>query len=184
MAVPVRVWVTGVNQAETLISVELGKIQTKAVERLIGGAAFVAELAATNLAEHNYTGRAASAVRADFIERKAAPGFSLPHPLLFSVQVGIPHNRVPEFFVGATFERGWKSKNGKQPPVEPLAMWAIARGLADTPSQAKRVGFIIAQNIAKRGYSFGTDKWLTNAWEMAEPMLGPLIGTGFTWRKK
>lgn len=86
-------------------------------------------------------------------------------PKLVTITVGIDHNNVPPFFVGSTFEHGWHSDAGLQPPTQPLAEWALKRGLASTAREAAHIGFIIARNIGQRGYEFGEHHWLSDAWE-------------------
>ncbi len=86
-------------------------------------------------------------------------------PKIITITVGIDQADKPAFFVGSTFEHGWQSDAGKQPPVKPLAEWAMRRGIADSKS-ARSVGFMIAKTIGQKGYSFGEHHWLSDAWEL------------------
>lgn len=126
--------------------------QMAGLQGLLHVARQVQAKARSNMATHHYSGRAEKAVTVwtsvkslDYVQAK----------------VGIRGNTfAPE---GKTFEVGWRSQRGLQPPTQPLADWALRRGLAKTAAQAHRIGFAIARNMGQRGYSFGEFHWLSDA---------------------
>lgn len=90
-------------------------------------------------------------------------------PALITVTVGIhPPAFAPE---GATFEKGWRSKKGKQPPTEPIALWVLSRGITGDAKEAKHIAFVVARNMKNKGYSFGEYHWLRDAWASEAPMV-------------
>jgi hypothetical protein len=97
--------------------------------------------------------------------------FSAVIPKFVTFTVGIDHSDVPPFFVGSTFEHGWVSSSGKQPPTEPLAEWALSRGIASSAKDAEHIGFAIARKIGRDGYKFGTFPWLSEAFNMNKDAL-------------
>lgn len=167
---PVDIHIVGMNEAMAAMSLEAGKQIAVASGKMVEAAHLIKEIAAANLEEHNFTGRTANAVEV-IGPSVAAEGAVLAFPTRVTVAVGIRHTNVPPFFVGATFENGWGSDTGKMPPIEPLARWAIARGIADTPAQARSLAFVIARKQAERGYTFGTFKWLSSAYAVVQPMI-------------
>lgn len=139
---------------ETILGVRA--IVQGAEDRALKGALRVAHdiqsRARSNMATHHYTGRAEEAVTV----------WTGINPIGgVRVHVGIRGNTfAPE---GKTFEVGWRSKRGLQPPTAPLAEWVMRRGIASTPAKAKSVGFAIARSMKRKGYSFGEFHWLSDA---------------------
>lgn len=125
-------------------------------ERALQGALAVAReirtKARANMATHRYDKRAENAVT---IWTGVSPFGGV------RVHVGIRGNTfAPE---GKTFEVGWHSQRGLQPPTAPLAEWAMRRGIAGSPAKAKSLGFVIARSMKHHGYSFGEFHWLSDA---------------------
>lgn len=163
---PISIYVTGVNKAMMALAIANAELQVRGIAGMYAGAKLVQKQAKTNLNQHRWHGTTASKVVISGPPRMLGELGGAPYALggWISFTVGIPHEQWPAFAVGATFEHGWHSKRGKQPPTAPLAKWAVSRGLVRPGQSAKQVGFIIARTIKKRGYSFGEHHWLRDAW--------------------
>lgn len=170
VGLPVDIHIVGINEALAAMSLEAGAQIAVATAKMTEGAHAIKEIAAANLSEHSFTGRAADAVEV-FGPAIAKEGYALAFPTRVTVSVGIKHTNVPPFFVGATFENGWQSDTGKIPPIEPIARWVIARGIADTPAKGRSIAFAIARRQGEKGYTFGTFKWLSSAYAAVVPIL-------------
>jgi hypothetical protein len=122
-------------------------------------AAKIQRRAKANASFHHYHGR---------LEDNIEWWQSFRSPTYVRYSVGIRGGKfVPE---GKTFEVGWRSKKNLQPPTAPLAEWALAKGLADTPAKARSIGFLIAKRIGEKpGYSFGEFHWLKDAFDAETP---------------
>lgn len=123
-----------------------------AVQGLLKVARDIQARARSNMGTHHYDGRA---------EKATTVWTSVKSPNYVQVKVGIRGNTfAPE---GRTFEVGWHSRKGLQPPTAPLAEWALRRGLASDARQAHRIGFAIARRMKAVGYSFDEFHWLSDA---------------------
>lgn len=155
-----------------LVSVEVGDVrptirsieatllggQVAALQGLLKVARDIQSRARSNMATRHYDGRA---------EKAVTVWTSVKSSDYVQVKVGIRGNTfAPE---GKTFEVGWRSAKGLQPPTQPLADWALRRGLASDERSAKRIGFAIARKMKTEGYSFGEFHWLTDAAEAERP---------------
>lgn len=152
VAPTVSVTVGDVRPTIQFVEAEIASGAARATQGLLRVAREIQARARANMATHHYDGRA---------ERATTVWTAVRSPMYVSVKVGIRGNTfAPE---GKTFEVGWHSSRGLQPPTAPLAEWAIRRGIAHSPSQARSIGYAIARAQGRRGYSFGEFHWLTDA---------------------
>lgn len=144
--------VVGVRETVAGLQAAVVRVGARASGGLLVGAELVRERAKANIRRRHYMSRA---------ERETTVGVPKVAPVYVDVLVGIqPGEFVPE---GRTFEFGWHSRSGKQPPIDALAAWAIRRGLAHDADAARGVGFKIARNMKAHGYAFGEMHWLRDA---------------------
>lgn len=161
---PVQILVHDYKPVIRSVAMELDSRVTGALTGLANVAAKIQRRAKANAAQHHYRGR---------LEDNIEWWESFRSKTYVRYSVGIKGKKfVPE---GKTFEVGWRSKKGLQPPTAPFAEWAIAKGLADTPAKARSVGYILATRFAERarregsGYSFGEFHWLRDAFDAESP---------------
>lgn len=155
---------TGLRATITELHVVVGTTLAKAAIGLETAGRLVRDRARANMSSHHYMGRA---------ERETKVSAPVFEPTRIMVSTGIhTGDFAPE---GKTFEFNWKSKRGLQPPTDPIAEWAIRRGIAN-PKNAKQIGFAIARAQAKRGYSFGEIHWLDDAARASAPEIVGVIG--------
>lgn len=57
---------------------------------------------------------------------------------------------------------------GKQPPIEPIQLWVVRKGIAP-PDEARGVAYVIARAIGKRGTKGA--KMLQKGWRRAKPRI-------------
>lgn len=159
--------VTSSSIRETLVSLaaELTASADGALAGLLAEARRIQQRAKTNVRPYHYEGRLEDAIQVR-VSIKNTSSF-------VRVTVGI-HGRTfaPE---GATFERGWHSEKGLMPPSEPIAFWAMRRGLAKDQKEADRLGFVIARAQGRRGYSFDRRPWLSSAFEAERASVEPTV---------
>lgn len=152
---------------DTLYSLTAGVtgMTTRAADGLLNVAYNIQRRAQANVRPFRYQGRLHDAIKVK-TSRHTTPNF-------IRVTVGI-HARdfAPE---GATFERGWHSEKGLMPPSEPIAFWAMRRGLAKDQKEADRLGFVIARAQGRRGYSFDRRPWLSSAFEAERASVEPTV---------
>jgi hypothetical protein len=159
--------VVGLRGTITALDVGVAATVAKAVAGLEAGARIIQVRARANVAGRRYHGRLDASITV------GAPDLSVPG----TVRVGVgvqPGVWAPE---GRTFEFGWHSKSGKRPPVKPLMLWAMERGLASDERTAKKIAFVVARNIGDRGYSFGQSHWLDNAARDTLPAVAATVRT-------
>ena len=127
-------------------------LRRRADEGLLTGAAIIRDAAKDNVETHHFHGTAADATEVGRLELGDE---------IDTVDVGVldlsnaPHARALEY--------GWKSETGMQPPVEPIAEWALERGIVDDDKSARSFGFAVARKIATEGFSFDKLSWLGDA---------------------
>lgn len=152
MVAPI-ITISGVRPTIVALEAEIFGMKARAFAGLMAVAKQVQATARGNMAQRHYEGRAEKATTIEVKE------FS---PVFSRITVGIHGSTfAPE---GKTFEVGWRSERNLQPPVAPLAEWAIRRGLASNERDANRLAFVIARAQGKHGYSFGEFHWLSDAW--------------------
>ena len=156
---PVKVLVHDYKPVIRSVALELDARMTGALTGMANVAAKISRRAKANAAFHHYSGR---------LEKNIEWWESFRSPTYVRYSVGIRGRKfVPE---GKTFEVGWRSKKGLRPPTAPLAEWALAKGFASTPNEARRVGYMIAKKIGERpGYEFGEFHWLKDAFDAEMP---------------
>ena len=151
--------VTGLRGTIAGLNLAVATTVAKGTAALEAGARIIQVKARANMATHHYTGRAESATQVSVPVVDAAQ--------TVHVKVGIlPGTWAPE---GNTFEFGWHSKKGKQPPNAPIAEWLMRRGIVSNDSEAKRVAFVVGRKMKEDGYSFGTYRWLDQAAQESMP---------------
>ena len=67
---------------------------------------------------------------------------------------------------------------GKMPPVAPLVKWALSKGLAKDQTQAERIGYLVARNIAREGsldHQLGGKNIFSEAILAARPKIDTVI---------
>jgi len=156
---PVKVLVHDYKPVIRSVALELDARMTGALTGMANVAAKISRRAKANAAFHHYSGR---------LEKNIEWWESFRSPTYVRYSVGIRGRKfVPE---GKTFEVGWRSKKGLQPPTAPLAEWALAKGFASTPAEARSIGYMIAKKIGERpGYEFGEFHWLRDAFAAESP---------------
>jgi hypothetical protein len=166
---PMAMTLTGLRGTITELNVAVALSSARAAAGLEAGARVIQAKARQNMSSHHYRGRAEAATTVS--PPVITPGW-------VDVKVGIQKGTwAPE---GRTFEFGWHSKKGKQPPVKPLAEWALSRGIVGTEREAKSFGFVVARSMKKRGYSFGEFHWLEDAGRDSIPAVVAAVRTAST----
>lgn len=157
--VPVEILIRDYKPVIKSLAMELDSRVIGVQGSLVNVAAKIQRLAKANAAKRHDLGR---------LEENIEWWQSFESPTYIRYSVGIkPGKFVPE---GATFEKGWFSKQGKQPPTAPIAEWALRRGLTSKVSSANAIGFIIAKRQGERpGYTFGQFHWLKDAFDAEAP---------------
>lgn len=161
----IDVIMTGLRETITALTVEVAAVTTRATAGLEAGARIIQAKARENISGHRYEGR---------VEAKTTVGRPIVYPpALVDVTVGV-HGRdfAPE---GKTFEFGWRSKKGLQPPVAPLAEWVMRRGITTNEQAARGIAFAIARKMGRSGYSFGEDHWLDDAAIVEGPLIAATV---------
>lgn len=166
------VTVSGVRPTIVALTAEVQSRSARATAALVAGGNLIKGKAQANIAPYRYAGRLSAATTVQVHVKSQT---------FVSVTVGV-HGRTfaPE---GRTFEVGWRSSWGYQPPTDALTPWVMARGLASGEKEAKRVAFVVARAMGARGrrrpkaggYSFGQRHWLTDAWRDMQPVVEALV---------
>ena len=155
---------TGVREVVVALDLEGMRTIARATAGLLAGGKIVEGLAKANLAGHKDTGRAVAAIQTfgPSVKGPTVGGGSVSVVPHVWVGVGIPHTSAA--YPGAyTFEFGWHSGKGKQPPIAPIMAWAMRRGISSDEEGARQAAFAIARSIGKEGYTFGESHWLDDA---------------------
>lgn len=158
----IAVRVEGVRETIVALHADLEDINARALQGLLESGRRVRDQAKANVQPYNYNRRLHDNIRV---------WTSIVSPTFISVNVGLRGNTfAPE---GKTFEIGWHSKKGLQPPVEPFTEWVIRRGIEKDPKKAKHVAYVMARaqggnGDREEGYSFGERHWLSDAWALEQ----------------
>ena len=167
--------VVGLDNVQRNLALQLGPLMLEKVAAGLERGGFAVQAAArANLAPHHYHGTA---------EQQTTVSPPLITAGNVTVTVGIHGGLAPE---GRPLEFGWASAAGKQPPTKAIAEWLTskpglipsanvsrnARGFVRrkgtiaaiaSESAVRGMAFVIARNIKRRGYSFGSLHWLDGA---------------------
>lgn len=155
MVAPVQVRLLDFKPVIRSVAMELDERVSGVHASLLKTAVQIQRRAIANAATKHYDGR---------LEKNVEWWDSFHTSTYYRISVGIkPGKFVPE---GATFEKGWRSEKGLQPPTAPFAEWALRRGIAKTKRDARSIGFILAQKQGQRpGYKFDQFHWLKDAFD-------------------